>query len=73
MQLKNVKTNNQYLLKINKANSIETTNEKWKKKKTRDQKLTGQVCEKNKASLGLEPKPRPVFFPKSDQCVVRGI
>jgi hypothetical protein len=35
-----------------------------KKKKTRDQKLTGQVCEKNKASLGLEPKPRPVFFPR---------
>jgi len=46
---------------------------KSEKKKTRDQKLTGQVCEKNKASLDLEPKPRPVFFPKSDRCVVRGI
>lgn len=31
-------------------------------KKKRDQKLTGQVCEKNKASLDLEPKPRPIFF-----------
>jgi len=34
------------------------------KKKTRDQKLTGQVCEKNKASLGLEPKARPLFPPQ---------